>query len=240
MSGSYPFADAHIHVTDPGFGDRYRDIRDATVLFGCTARPSEWDPMSAVKDLRVVRFYGVHPWYADEWNDESETRLRSIMSTDSRAHVGEIGLDSKHGAMSEQIPALEDQLDIASEFGRMANIHMVGCEKEVLEAVRRHGRGCRAIILHSFSNESYIKPFTEAGCLFSLNPRIVARSGTRLKRLLDSIPEGSLLLETDAPYTARNFEGMEMFARSLAAVAGSDYRHILDVSLENARRIADV
>lgn len=240
MSGGCPFADAHVHAAEPGYSDRYPDIGDAELLFGCTARPSEWDAMSSVADPRVVRFYGIHPWYADEWSDGTEERLRSLLSLDPGAHVGEIGLDSKRGSVPDQIPVLEKQLDIASEFGRIANIHMVGCEREVLETVRRHGRGCRTVILHSFSNESYAKPFSEAGCMFSLNPRILARSEARLGRLLESIPRDRLLLETDAPYTARGFGGMLGFAESLAGAIYSEAGNIIDITLGNARRIADV
>lgn len=116
--------------------------------------------------------------------------------------------------------AFLEQLDIASEHGRIANVHMVGCEKVILDAIRAHGRGCRAVVLHSFNNESYAKAFSELGCMLSVNPRILARSDARVSRLISSIPEERLLLETDAPYTARGFAGMEDFAERLASACG--------------------
>ena len=188
----------------------------------------------------TVRFYGVHPWYADEWNAAVSDRLRSMLEKDEAANVGEIGLDSKRGPLDQQIAAMDDQLDIASDLGRMANIHMVGCEREVLESVRRHGRGCSAIVLHSFSSESYVKPFADAGCMFSLNPRILARSEPRLVRLLDAIPRDRLLVETDAPYLARDFEGMHCFAERLGDVMGLDGDEVLGITLGNARRVTGV
>ena len=238
--GTHGFADAHLHVTDTGFGDRYPDIGDAEVLFGCTARPSDWDTMTACKVPGTVRFYGVHPWYADEWGPGSAGRLESILEKDPDAHVGEIGLDSKRGDVSTQLPAFEGQLDVASGHGRIANIHMVGCEKEVLDAVRAHARGCEAVVLHSFSSESYVRPFAEAGCLFSLNPRILARSDARLMRLVSAIPEDRLLLETDAPYVPRDFSGMGDFAERLAERTGNTGEGLMTRALDNARRIADV
>ena len=136
--------------------------------------------------------------------------------------------------------AIERQLEIASDLGRIANIHMVGCEKEVLDAVRAHARGCRAVVLHSFSSESYVRPFAEAGCLFSLNPRILARSDARLVRLVSAIPEDRLLLETDAPYVPRDFSGMADFAVRLAERTGDTGEGLITRTLDNARRIADV
>ena len=238
--GTDGFADAHLHVAEKRFGDRYPDIGDARILFGCTARPSEWDAMTACEVPGTVRFYGVHPWYADEWGPVTAERLESVLEEDPDAHVGEIGMDSKRGDVAVQRPVLDAQLDIATEHNRMANIHMVGCEKEILESVRRHGKGCKAVILHSFSSESYVKPFAEAGCMFSINPRILARSDARISRLLSSIPADRLLLETDAPYVPRDFDGMRGFAERLGKASGMDAGHLMGIALENARRIADV
>lgn len=237
---THGFADAHAHVSERGFSDRYPDFDRAVIVFGCTARPSEWDAMAACAVPGTVRFYGVHPWYADEWDEASAGRLESILEEDPHANVGEIGLDGKRGDPSLQRPAFESQLDLASGFGRIANVHMVGCERDVLESVRRHTEGCRTVVLHSFSSESYVKPFAEVGCMFSVNPRILARSESRIARLLRSVPEDRLLLETDAPYLAREFSGMTGFADRLAGILGTTGEELMRLTLDNARRIADV
>lgn len=235
-----PFADAHLHPTAEGFGEDYPDLRGAELVFGCAARRGEWDALKGCGLPGLVRFYGVHPWYVEDWSPDAEDQLHSILERETRAHVGEIGLDAKRGSLPEQVPAFEAQLDIASEYGRIANVHMVGCEKEVLESVRRHGKGCHTVIIHSFSSESYAKPFSELGCMLSLNPRVLARSDARLERLVSSIPEGSLLLETDAPYAPRGFCGMHKFAEELCARTGADPEHMIATALGNARRITDV
>ena len=240
MSRGPAFADAHIHVSEEGFDRGYADIGDAEVLFGCTARPSEWEGMASCGVRGTVRFYGVHPWYADEWGQETAERLESILEGDPGAHVGEIGLDSKRGAVSAQLPAFEGQLDIASGLGRIVNVHMVGCEKDVLDALRAHSGGCRTVVLHSFSAESYAKPFADMGCMFSVNPRVLARSDARLVRLMSSIPEDRLLLETDAPYVPGGFSGMGDFADRLARRVGTTGEELMGLALDNARRTADV
>lgn len=237
---THGFADAHAHVSERGFSDRYPDFDRAVIVFGCTARPSEWDAMAACAVPGTVRFYGVHPWYADEWDEASAGRLESILEEDPHANVGEIGLDGKRGDPSLQRPAFESQLDLASGFGRIANVHMVGCERDVLESVRRHTEGCRTVVLHSFSSESYVKPFAEVGCMFSVNPRILARSESRIARLLRSVPEDRLLLETDTPYLTREFSGMTGFADRLAGILGTTGEELMRLTLDNARRIADV
>lgn len=235
MSGM-AFADAHIHVTQEGLRECYPDLDDAEILLGCTAEESEWGSMAGCRMHGLVRFYGVHPWYSEGWDGTVLGRLRSILESDPGSNVGEIGLDSKRGPVAGQTAAFTDQLDLCSELGRTANVHMVGCEKDVLEALRRHAGGCRAVIMHSFSSESYVKPFVDIGCVFSINPRILARSEVRISRLLDSVPEDRLLLETDAPYTARGFCGMHKFAERLAETMGIPTGELLELTLKNARR----
>lgn len=232
------FADAHIHIAEQGSG--YRDIGRCEVLFGCTARPSDWDAMASCDRYGVVRFYGVHPWYADEWGPESMERLSSILDGDPDANVGEIGMDSKRGDVTIQEGVFSSQLSMASERGRIANVHMVGCEKPVLDTVRRHGRGCRAVILHSFSSESYVKPFAEAGCMFSINPRILRRSPERVSRLVLAIPRDRLLVETDSPYVPAGFDGMDAFISALADAVGMDAGELASITLDNAGRLSDV
>lgn len=231
------FVDAHLHLADACGG--YGDMDEASMLFVCSARRSDWSIVSGSGDPRHVRFYGIHPWYADEWSREASEELMSLIASDPSAGIGEIGLDSRHAgcSMDAQIRAFEAQLDIAMECSRPVNIHDVGCDHEVLEALR-HRRGLTAV-LHSFSSESYIKPFSELGCYFSLNPRILARSDARLMRLIDPLPRDRILLESDFPFTP-GFAGMHDFAVELARRIGVPADDLISASADNAARMIHV
>ena len=235
-AGAMGFADAHLHPLEIADSGAYPDLGEAEILFGCVSSPSQWDAMSSLEDGRVRRFYGVHPWNASEWSADACARLGSILEMDGKAGIGEIGLDSKHGTMDGQAEAFGAQLALAERFGRPVNIHCVGCEREVLDILGRHRR-IPAIVMHSFSNESYAVPLVRLGCFLSVNPRILARSETRVRRLMDSIPVDRLLLESDAPFTPR-FSGMTDFAERLAEAIGSDAETLLGTALDNARSIA--
>ena len=232
-AGAMGFADAHLHPLEIADSGAYPDLGEAEVLFGCVSSPLQWDAMSSFEDSRIRRFYGVHPWNASEWSADACARLESILEDDERAGIGEIGLDSKHGAMEGQTEAFDAQLALAEKLGRPVNIHCVGCEREVLEHLERHRR-IPGIVIHSFSNKSYAIPFVRLGCHLSVNPRILARSEIRIRRLMDSIPGDRLLLESDAPFTPR-FSGMTDFAERLAEAIGSDAGALLGTALDNAR-----
>lgn len=235
-AGAMGFADAHLHPLETADSGAYPDLGEAETLFGCVSSPSQWDAMSSLEDDRIRRFYGVHPWNASEWSADACARLESILEDDGRAGIGEIGLDSKRGAMGGQTEAFDAQLALAERLGRPVNIHCVGCEREVLDHLERHRR-IPDIVIHSFSNESYAVPLVRLGCHLSVNPRILARSEVRIRRLMDSIPGDRLLLESDSPFTPR-FSGMTDFAERLSRAVGSDAGTLLGTALDNARSIA--
>ncbi len=223
---SSEYADAHLHVADP----RFKGIgSEARLLFGCTSTPDEWDYLSKMNGGFVVKFYGVHPWYHERTDLEG---LEERLLRDEFANVGEIGLDSKHGSLEEQMPSFIAQLELAERYGRIANIHMVGCEEEMLRILRRHRV---TYILHSFTGpESYIRPFAECGCYFSISPRIHRKSERKAEAVLSGIPRDRLLIETDAPDNEMDMSDHIFRLSKMISMQPSELEHL---TLENARSL---
>ena len=217
------YADSHIHVADP----RFKGIDSgAELLFGCTSTPDEWEYLSRMNGGIVVKFYGTHPWYHDRTSVDG---LERMLRGDAKANVGEIGLDSKHESLDEQMGPFISQLELAERYGRIANIHMVGCEETMLKILREHDVTC---ILHSFSGpESYIRPFAECGCYFSISPRIHGRSKEKVKAILSKIPQDRLLIETDSP---DNRMGMFDHVIELSKLMSVHPSELEDITLGNA------
>ena len=210
-------------MTDPEF----KGIDDgAGLLFTCAASPEEWDAVSAFDDRRVRRFYGTHPWYLEKYSLDS---LRELLETDTSANVGEIGLDSKRGPLDIQIGPFEEQLILSKKYDRIANIHMIGCESEMLKILRRHKT---AAIIHSFSGpDSYIRPLAECGCYFSVSPRILNKSADKIKVLISQIPEERLLIETDAP---NGKIGMKEHIARLSEIISMEPEELERITFRNA------
>ena len=217
------YADSHIHVADP----RFIGIDSgAELLFGCTSTPDEWDYLSRMNGGKVVKFYGTHPWYHDRTSVDG---LERMLREDDKANVGEIGLDSKHGNLDEQIGPFISQLELAEGYERIANIHMIGCEEIMLKILKEHKVAC---ILHSFSGpESYIRSFAECGCYFSISPRIHGRSKEKAKAILSKIPKDRLLIETDSPDNRMSMFDHIIALSKLMSIHPSELE---DITLRNA------
>ena len=220
------YADSHIHVADP----RFEGIDSgAELLFGCTSTPDEWDYLNRMNGGKVVKFFGTHPWYHGRTDIDG---LERMLREDKEANVGEIGLDSKRGPLEEQMPSFISQLELAEKYGRIANIHMIGCEETMLKILREHNVTC---ILHSFSGpESYIRPFAECGCFFSISPRIHRKSKEKIAALISKIPEDRLLIETDSP---DNPMGMFDHIMALSEVLSMHPSELESITLRNSRTL---
>lgn len=229
--------DAHLHMTEQGVSGMYPDLDDLEIVFSCTSRPEEWAIQEKIQHRGLKRFYGLHPWYADLWDEDVGKTLVSFLEKDAEAGVGEIGMDSKKGDPVIQSDIFGKQLELASEYGRTVTVHMVGMEKQVLEHLRPYRKDIPATILHSFKAESYIKPFSELGCYFSLSPRLLDRADEKLKPFIGRIPEDRILVETDAPFTGRNFEDMHSLMERFAGLRGMQVEEFTETVYRNLERI---
>ena len=226
--------DSHLHGIEQ-VPEGYGDFSELSRIVSCVAKPDEWDRQMQIDDPRMIKCYGVHPWYGEEWTVESKSRLYNILKDDPDAHVGEIGLDSKRGGkILFQTMVMIQQLDLAEYFGRVVSIHDVGCEKMVLDSLK--GRKLKAI-LHSYGSDSYVKPYSEMECYFSVSPRLLSRSDIRVQRLMEAIPEDRLLLETDSPVCGKDFKGMRDFAERLSSIIGKPADDLIATAEENLRRL---
>lgn len=231
--------DAHTHPCDDGFGTGYGDLDDLEMIIGCCSKPSDWEHMASCTDTRVVRSYGVHPWYATEWSDPVKDRLIGILRSDKDSCIGEIGLDMKRGDIVVQERVFRDQMDIASAMGRIASIHMVGpCEGMVLNTIRESGYSGPGIVLHSYAGQdSYIRSFCRNGCYISISPRLVGSSQRKAARIIPRIPTDRLLLETDHPYPGKGFTSMEDHVRAVSGILGMDPDTLASLVADNLRRL---
>lgn len=104
----------------------------------CTAKIDEWEYQRKIQNPKMIKFYGVHPWYAEQWNNETEKILLRILSEENKAGIGEIGMDNLHPNPNLQRNVFSSQLKIASEINRPVTVHMQGFEKEILEEIKSH------------------------------------------------------------------------------------------------------
>lgn len=172
---------------------------------------------------------GSHPWWVDESFDAD--RFEDLASR--TRFIGEIGLDlgRRHEDNREaQIRAFELAADIcARQGGKVVSLHAVHASAEVFGILEASGAlDTCTCIFHWFTGPSdLLKRAVQAGCRFSVGPRMLATGKGR--EYAKAIPVSQMLLETDAPpemgarysYAELRAE-LEKAAVAIAAIKGGD------------------
>lgn len=167
---------------------------------------------------------GLHPWWlADGTCGGAEIALLEAHATSCR-FLGEIGLDGGargNSSMATQQEALRRVAQAAARNplpGRVVSIHAVRTAATVLDILEETGlASTAACIFHWFTGTSdELWRAVRAGCLFSINERMLAtKRGREYARIL---PEEALLLETDAPPELGAPYRLDAVERSLGTV----------------------
>lgn len=177
--------------------------------------------------------------------DEAAARQRDAVLRALEEHdppfIGEVGLDFswRHVASRTAQVALFDAVArwAAERGGKLLSLHSVHATAETLDVLRRTGAldACTCLF-HWFTGPSdLLKRAVQAGCLFSVGPRMVVTGKGR--EYVKAIPASQLLLETDAPpeqgqlysYAELRSE-LETAAAAIAAIKGEEALSVIEAT----------
>ena len=174
------------------------------------------DTFSAV-DGKEFRFFGVHPWNADNINIESEIKaLRSVLVANPSYGVGEIGLDKlKFKKVSEQQrEVFAAQLELASEMGRPVVLHGAKCWGEVVKMIRPYVCKIPAFLFHGFSrSDGLLQEIAEVNGFVGVGKAVLNDHAVNYRELVRKLPKDRLVVETD--YDGDSFEEQIALADSI-------------------------
>ena len=155
---------------------------------------------------------GIHPNYASDFRSTAIDQLRKLASNKAVVAIGEIGLDFYRDftPAAKQIEAFEAQLSLAAELGMPVTVHNRQADGEVMARLESHSQaaagkltGRPAGVLHCFSGDRELASRAlDAGYLVSLAGNLTYKSAGNLRAVARWLPEGAILIETDAPYLA--------------------------------------
>ena len=201
----------------------------AAELVVCSTGPGDWDAVSAFAPTAKAVAYGVHPWWACDASEGWLDALKGRLVASPTALVGECGLDKFAGGRSPpgsgEPPDLElqdsifrAQLALARELGRGVTVHCVKRVDAVAAAIRAE-RPPR-VAFHGFNGSpesaAVLIRAVEAGggtAFFGIN---TAHASKKTPQLVASLPEASLLAESDASgeFEARVADATKLIANA--------------------------
>lgn len=243
--------DTHIHLDAPELSDQGVDLLPEAQQCGINrfvvpgVRVSGWSGMLALaeKTENVYLAPGLHPAYADQWNDAAASQLRELTQQSKVVAIGEIGLDGTVAIpLSQQEIVFRAQLDIALDARLPVLLHVREATGAVLTILRELEIGQRiGGIWHGFSASLPVaEELVELGFKVGVGPILLRENARKLPDAVKVLPASALVLETDFPDMTETPETLLRVAKKIAELRGVSLDEVAKATTENARQLFEL
>lgn len=201
--------------------------------------------------------FGLHPNYANEWDQDSLAELKSLASNQGCVAIGEIGLDYYRHFVEPEIQrrVFQTQLSLAAELELPVIIHCREAEADLCSILqswhdtlikRNSPLAAHPGVLHAFSGSTHmLDEFSSRNFYFGIGGSITFKNDPERVSLIRSIPSECILLETDAPYlTPTPFRGKRnepsyliYISEKLAEIRNQSVTELSNISALNSKKL---
>ena len=167
--------------------------------------------LAAAEDFpQVYAAIGRHPNESHGFDDADLAELRALAAHERCVAIGETGLDFyREGASrADQARAFSAQIALARETGKPLVIHARAADEETLAKLAAEATGV-SVVMHCFSMPHRLQECLDRGYMISFAGNVTYKSAADLAQAARAVPEGRLLVETDAPYLSPQAVRME-------------------------------
>ncbi len=254
--------DSHSHIDFSEFNDdraaaieRANDAGISNIIVSATTA-ERWSLIKILCDEQGDEqpqchpAYGLHPMFMGEHKSQHIDELKHWIENEKPIAIGEIGLDyfiddaNIETNKESQLRLFIAQLELADEFGLPVIIHARKSLDIVLKHLRQYPNLTGSI--HSFSgSEQQAKQLINLGFYLGFGGPITYTRATRLRKLIETLPLESLLLETDSPdqpdalhYNERNEPAYLLnVAHVVAEIRGIGVEEVAQITTINAQKL---
>jgi len=157
---------------------------------------------AAARFEQVYAAVGVHPNEASGFDEAALEDLRAVATQPRCVAIGETGLDyyRDRAPREDQMRAFLAQIALARELALPLVIHTREADDDTLAVLSEHAGGLK-VILHCFSMPARIEEcLAHEDWYVSLAGNVTYPKSAALMESALRVPDGRLLVETDAPY----------------------------------------
>jgi TatD DNase family protein len=211
--------DSHCHLADEAFEDDLEAVIERARGSGVDGALCVLDATNAAEATRAVRVaalwpavrfaVGVHPHQAGVFGDrldQVEAELRAaIEARAGTCAVGEIGLDYHYDFAPREVQqeVFRRQIRVAAELGHPIVVHTREADADTLAILTENGGPVVPGVLHCFTGDAVMAArAVELGLHVSFSGIVTFRAADSVRAAAAVVPDGRLLVETDAPYLA--------------------------------------
>jgi TatD DNase family protein len=204
--------------------------------------------LAAAEDFpQVYAAVGRHPNSARGFDEADLAELQALAGHERCVAIGESGLDFYRDSAppaADQERAFSAQIELARQTGKALVIHTRAAESETLAQLGAEADGL-TVVMHCFSMPERLGECLDRGYAISFAGNVTYPSATDLAETARAVPDGSLLVETDAPFltpqAVRRERNQPAFVahtlQFIAALRGVEPRELAAAVERNAARV---
>lgn len=254
----YFLTDTHAHIHNDEYERSIEEIINISYNNGVkriiTVGTDYEDSLKAVEaSMKYPYIYavcGLHPEYADDYNDEVYEKFYNIAKNEKVLAIGETGLDYYHNSginKSKQQELFYTMMDIALSLKKPVVIHSREAAEDTVKLLDEklgHGKGFGGIF-HCFDGSLNMLDWAlENNFYVSYSGNLTFKSAENIRTAFNKTPLDRVLVETDSPYLApvplRGKPNMPAyvvhtaeFAAKLKDIEINEFADILEENLKN-------
>ena len=206
--------DSHCHLNYKGLIETQAEVlararaRGITGFLNISTRRSEWDAVveTAHREPDVWASIGIHPHEADAHADLGAEALREASADPKVIAIGETGLDYYYDHSDRQVQQdlFRVHIGVARETGLPIVIHTRDAEDDTLRILTEEmAAGAFPALIHCFTaSADFGRAVLDLGLTISISGIVTFRNAKDLQSFAAEVPDGRLLVETDAPFLA--------------------------------------
>ncbi len=241
------YIDAHCHLQWLKEMDyQIKKAKECGVVgFICdSTEEKDWDKVAMLKQKYsfIYPTYGIHPWYIDTLQQGWDNRLENILKQDTKAHVGEIGLDKNKANLDLQEFVFERQLSIAYHYKRPTHIHCVRSWDRLLHSLKKQREKLPPVLISHchHGNSLNIPKLIEYNTYFSYSSLILDEGKKKMRECVAQTPLDRILIETDAPDLTPNLSDLPKVADCISRICHKDRKEIIQQIYRNTKKILEI
>lgn len=243
--------DSHAHYNDEKFKDKQdeiiRYVHDNGVQYICNIGASLKESVDSIEIAKKYKFIfssvGIHPFYAEEIEEEWEEKFKELLKNEKVVAIGEAGLDysQKDFSKEKQFEIFEKQLDIAEKLDMPFIVHSRDAEQDTLDIIKNFSK-VKGVI-HCFSgDEKLAEKYIEMGWYIGFTGVVTFKNAKKTTRVAQFVPIDRIVVETDCPYMAPeplrgqvcDSSMLPHIIKKIADIREASYSEILENTTQNA------
>lgn len=206
--------DTHCHLNDKKLEYFCQDIvetsnednMEAFLCVGCDIKSSMLAYKQASVYDKIYAIVGIHPYSANEYDENTEEQLIEMTKSNKVVAIGEIGLDYHDCDVSreKQKEVFIKQILLADRLKMPVVLHIRDAYEDALNIINEYEKHMQnGVVLHCFGgSKEYAEIMVKKGFYISFTGVITFKNAKKSLEVVKSVPLDKILVETDSPYLA--------------------------------------